>query len=120
MLWKEIVAPHYWFGILLDTDTIALPVYIWNNNFLIIQDLSTAEDLSLLKCPLTKEFFKDPVTTFDGHNYERSEIEQQTKDFVTNKALKKFMMKVFKEGKWDSKVCSCIPNFGVNSLMKYV
>lgn len=92
-------------------------MFTWNN-FLITQDLSTADDLSSLKCPLTTEFFKDPVTTRDGHNYERSEIEQQTKDFIANKALRKFMKKVFKEGKWDGKVCSCIPSFSVNFIKK--
>lgn len=63
-------------------------------------------------------FFKDPVLTPGGQNYEKSAIHKyikdkkkhpetghalKTRDLIGNTALKDFM-KIFQGGKWDSKV----------------
>jgi len=37
--------------------------------------------LDELKCPLTKQLFKEPVTAADGHTYEREAIEEYLNDY---------------------------------------
>ena len=45
---------------------------------------STAERLM---CPITRELMVDPVTAVDGHNYERSAIEEYLKDGEKNSPM---------------------------------
>jgi len=57
----------------------------------VLKNFPPAEAITTLKCPITEQFFIDPVVAHDGRTYEKSALEEasnHSEDFVTNYAMK--------------------------------